>query len=53
MTLPSLQAGFFIDENDLDFGSSRTLTTGTGDFVNGMPGSPVFGNSPDGPSSSA
>ncbi len=39
---PTFQTDFSLDEDDFDLGGGRTLFTGTGDFVPGMSGSPVF-----------
>lgn len=48
-TFPSFQTDFTLDEDDYDLGGGRALFTKSGDFVNGMSGSPVFGNWPEGP----
>jgi V8-like Glu-specific endopeptidase len=46
---PVFQTGFFLDEEDWDFGRGRAIDSTTLDCEPGMSGSPVFGFWSDGP----
>lgn len=46
---PIFQTKFFLDEDELDVGAGRMMSSTTVDFEKGMSGSPIFGFWPDGP----